>query len=272
MLGSPLPSAIEIIEEGAYPVNASLLGTLSSSDPFSILDDDIPPSPTPHHRVQQLEQPHRTARHPSEYFSPARSISAMTIPITTAERLRLPNRHLHPNHQPRQGRQRHRGSNNPLMCPHCRQGPFDSSSKLKDHRRAEHDISVIIRSSSERGSRELVQLFRDPVSNKFACRCGSTFKSTRNALYHRKCYEEREELVEGMDMNDVDEEEGAGAGMIDINTANSTISVSNNSSSSSATAAISGSTSTSNQIGNDESRPESFSSGNNQLYTKIFII
>ena len=77
------------------------------------------------------------------------------------------------------------------LCPHGDTNSFPTSSKLKDHKRAEHVPSVVIRDNNKE---ILAQLARDPITKMFQCQCGSLFKSTRNATYHRKCYEPEEEI------------------------------------------------------------------------------
>ena len=78
-------------------------------------------------------------------------------------------------------------------CNDCRPGiNFSSRSKLWDHKHSEHIDSVTIRSAptaSGVARHVLAQLHRDLNTKMFECRCGSRFRSTQNANYHRKCYE-----------------------------------------------------------------------------------
>lgn len=75
-------------------------------------------------------------------------------------------------------------------CTQCQQGLFRSKTQLTDHKRSEHTPSVRIRSKQEgQEDRILAELLRDPTNKMFQCRCGSRFRSTRNAPYHSKCYE-----------------------------------------------------------------------------------
>ena len=76
-------------------------------------------------------------------------------------------------------------------CNVCHQTNFSSKMKLKDHKRSEHVPLVVIRSTvaGSEGQRVLVELFRDPNTKMFECRCGSQLRSTRSVLNHRKCYE-----------------------------------------------------------------------------------
>ena len=78
-------------------------------------------------------------------------------------------------------------------CNDCMPGiNFSSRSKIWDHKRSEHIDSVIIRSAptaSGVARHVLAQLHRDLNTKMFECKCGSRFRSTRNANYHRKCYE-----------------------------------------------------------------------------------
>ena len=86
-------------------------------------------------------------------------------------------------------------------CNDCMPGiNFSSRSKIWDHKRSEHIDSVIIRSAptaSGVARHVLAQLHRDLNTKMFECKCGSRFRSTRNANYHRKCYETRR--AEGQD-------------------------------------------------------------------------
>ena len=76
-------------------------------------------------------------------------------------------------------------------CHLCQQDGlhFQTRLKLLNHKRSEHFNSVLVRSKVEADRRVLVEFHRNPQSKMFECRCGSLFRSTRNALYHRKCYE-----------------------------------------------------------------------------------
>ncbi len=78
-------------------------------------------------------------------------------------------------------------------CNDCRPGiNFTSRNKLWDHKHSEHIDSVTIRSAptaSGVARHVLAQLHRDLNTKMFECRCGSRFRSTQNANYHRKCYE-----------------------------------------------------------------------------------
>ena len=86
-------------------------------------------------------------------------------------------------------------------CNDCTPGiNFSSRNKLWDHTRAEHINSVTILSAptaSGDARQVLAQLNRDLNMKMFECKCGSRFRSTRNANYHRKCYEIRR--IEGED-------------------------------------------------------------------------
>ena len=85
-------------------------------------------------------------------------------------------------------------------CNDCRPGiNFSSRNKLWDHTRAEHINSVTILSAptaSGDARQVLAQLNRDLNMKMFECKCGSRFRSTRNANYHRKCYETRRDEQE----------------------------------------------------------------------------
>ena len=78
-------------------------------------------------------------------------------------------------------------------CNDCTPGiNFSSRNKLWDHKHSEHIDSVTIRSAptaSGVARHVLAQLHRDLNTKMFECRCGSRFRSTQNANYHRKCYE-----------------------------------------------------------------------------------
>ena len=80
-------------------------------------------------------------------------------------------------------------------CNDCTPGiNLSSSNRLWDHKRSEHIDSVTIRSAPTASGvtrQVLVQLRRDLNTKMFECKCGSRFRSTRNANYHRKCYETR---------------------------------------------------------------------------------
>lgn len=63
---------------------------------------------------------------------------------------------------------------------------FESSVRLRNHRKSVHALTVQIKSSA---GKELVTLKRNSATMKFHCVCGSQFQSTTNSYHHRKCYE-----------------------------------------------------------------------------------
>lgn len=73
-------------------------------------------------------------------------------------------------------------------CNQCNKNDFKSRTQLSDHKKSVHVNSICLRSRIDHG-RILTHLYRDPLTSKFECRCGGSFKSTSNALRHRKCYE-----------------------------------------------------------------------------------
>ena len=179
LIGSPILTAMEIeeaaITDAALDAAEDSLrnGAINlSSDPFYINDDIEIPQQRHRHQQSQPQTPSQR-----QYFVPREISTARQASLQSA-------------HSP-QSRRRRNGRRSPtarFSCSLCPNSNFSSGSQLSDHRRAVHVNSVIIRSSIDKTT-ILAELLRDPITNMFNCCCGSLFKSTRNALNHRKCFE-----------------------------------------------------------------------------------